>query len=71
MIQQEEVSVSTLIRIPEGPRRYARRLSIAAWLNENPWVDTIESGHVEFDFKGSNLKRNYRIFDKEDKVEPY
>ena len=71
MIFEGEVSVSTFIKIPEGPGKYARRLAIAAWLNENPWIDTIEGGKVEFNFKGGNLTRIIQVWDTPEKVDRY
>lgn len=71
MLVEETVSVSTLIRIPQGPSKYARRLSIAAWLNENPWIDIIEGGKIEFNFKGGNLTRIIQVWDRPEKVDRY
>lgn len=68
---QEGISVSCLIRIPEGPSKYARRLSIAAWLNENPWIDMVESGKIEFNFRRGNLTRILQLWDTPEKVERY
>jgi len=61
---QEDIAVSTFVYAVSGVTTFRRRREIALWLQENPWLDTIEAGSVTFHFKGDSVIPKYEIMGK-------